>query len=360
MVKKNSAGRAPLFELALANFKELIRQPTTFFFVCIFPFMFLGIFYLIQFMMVEDSYTMGMYAVNPGSVMAQNVSGYMEAADGISYRPFSDESTARKQLEDGGIDVLILLSDGGDEPTQVMAKSENSSAGMIARQILIEAEHALRGSAIQTVGIDGRNLYDPIKSSIPAVLVTAFASLAFFGTATPIIQLRQKGTLRLLGTTPLPKLTFLGGQLLPRLGIALVQMAVMFFLAHRLGFLITDHLPQLVLSSFLGLMMFFSFGYLIGGLLNSPEVASGVLAPLLPLLLIFSGIFIPLELMPDSLARIAKYIPVTYLGDAIGQTMVGAEAVFPLTTSYLIMGGTAALLTLVTAITFRWDLGEAG
>lgn len=357
---KTTVRKSPLFELALANFKELVRQPTTFFFITIFPFMFLGIFYLISFMMAEDTYTIGMYAANPGSVMAQNIEGYMQSSVDIDYRAFGDDAAARKALEDGTVDVLILLADGGGQATQILARSENSAAGMMARQILIEAEHALRGSAIQTVGIDGRNLYDPIKSSIPAVLVTAFASLAFFGTATPIIQLRRQGTLRLLGTTPLPKLTFLGGQLLPRLAIALVQMAVMFLIAHRLGFLITEQLPELVLSSFLGLMMFFAFGYLIGGILNSPEVASGVLAPVLPLLLIFSGIFIPLELMPASLAGVAKYIPVTYLGDAIGQTMVGTDAIFPLTTSYVVMFATAAVLTVATAATFRWDLGEAG
>lgn len=351
----------PLLQLALANLRELIRQPTTFFFILIFPFMFMGIFYLVLSMMTGSDYAIGMYSPQPPGVLAQNVAGYMEAAEGIAYRAVDDENAGRILLEAGEIDALIVLpaQAGGRLSASVIAPSGNSGAGMMARQILLEADHALRGAVIETVGMDGKGLYDPMRASIPAVLITAFASLAFFGTATPTIQLRQQGTLRLLGTTPLSKLTFLGGQLIPRFGIAVLQTAVMFAIAHRMGFLKTDRIPELVISSLLGLLMFFAFGYLIGGLMNSPEVASAILAPLLPLLLIFGGVFLPLEAMPEALAGAARFIPVTYLGDAISQTMVGSEPKFALTTSWAVLLAASALMTAAAAVTFRWDGGES-
>lgn len=197
--------------------------------------------------------------------------------------------------------------------------------------------------------------FDAIRFGMPAILTYAFASLAFFGTASTIIQLRQNGTLRLLQTTPMSRLAFFLSQVPPRLAIAAFQLAVMCGVAAAYGFLGGGALARVLLTSLLALLMLFSCGFLLGGVVNSAEAANGIVAGALPLILMFSGVFIPLEILPKTLQQVAQFSPLTYLADALRQDLVGSVGLHPIATDYLVMGVTAAVLTAIAVRTFRWD-----
>jgi len=247
-----------LRELSATNFRELVRDPTTFFFVLVFPFLFIGMFAFI------------------------------------------------------------------------------SSA---------------------TNGAGGQD-FDGFRFGLPAVLVLAFGQLAFLGTATTMVQLRARGTLRLLALTPLRRLTFIAALVPARVAIAAFQLAIMAALAAATGFLELAQVGRLLVTCVLGLAMLFSLGFLLGGRLSSPEVASGALAGLLPVLLIASGILLPLSMLPAGVAAVADFLPFTYLGDAVRQDLVGGAPLHPIELDWLVMAGSAALFTLLAASTFRWDQGE--
>jgi len=200
--------------------------------------------------------------------------------------------------------------------------------------------------------------FDGFRFGLPAVLVLAFGQLAFLGTATTMVQLRSRGTLRLLALTPLPRLTFIAALVPARLAIAALQLAIMATIAAATGFLEVGQIGRLLLSCTLGLAMLFSFGFFLGGRMSSPEAAAGVLSGLLPVLLIVSGILLPISILPGPLADFADYIPLTYLGDAVRQDLVGSEALHSIGLDYVVMAATAAVFTVLSALTFRWDQGE--
>jgi len=67
------------------------------------------------------------------------------------------------------------------------------------------------------------------------------------------------------------------------------------------------------------------------------------------------GILFPLEYLPDSVVLIAKFIPLTYFGDAIKQLSMDATPVAPLGIDLLILLVTTIIIIFVAVRTFKWD-----
>ncbi|GAA3422849.1 ABC transporter permease [Streptosporangium sandarakinum] len=199
--------------------------------------------------------------------------------------------------------------------------------------------------------------FDPVRSGIPVVLMMAFMSLAFFGTATPLITMRQQGTLRMLGTTPLRRTTFILAQAPVRLAIALVQLAVMSAAALATGFLQPSAIGRLLVTCALGLVMLFAAGYLVAARMRNAELANGVLALAMPVLLMLSGVFLPMEILPEAVRTVAGHLPTTYFADALRQDLTGVAG-GPVVTSWLVMAGVALVAAAGAVSLFSWTDGE--
>jgi ABC-2 type transport system permease protein len=195
----------------------------------------------------------------------------------------------------------------------------------------------------------------PLTFALPAILVFGFGSLAVHGTAAPLVELRRRGTLRLLATTPISRLDFIVAQLPPRLGLVVVQLAIVLPMAVVLGAVHPLDVAPLMLTLLLGLTMLFALGFVVGGRMQSPELVSGLVGGLLPVALMLSGVLLPVDVLPDWLQTLSLASPLTYLGDAVRHDVVGAATRFPLALDLAVVGVTAALLIGLAARSFRWD-----
>ena len=112
------------------------------------------------------------------------------------------------------------------DPTSAAAREV---AVPVISAVLRELEGVLRGAPslittrFTTVTADRLR---PIDSLVPGILAMAVMQLGLFGTAAPLVQLRERKVLRRLGTTPLPRSALLVSQVLHRLTIALVQVVI--------------------------------------------------------------------------------------------------------------------------------------
>jgi ABC-2 type transport system permease protein len=90
----------------------------------------------------------------------------------------------------------------------------------------------------------------------------------------------------------------------------------------------------------------------MGRVVGTPFVVIGnfVLYPLM----IFSGAVVPLEVMPDSVQAISRYLPLTYLVVLLRGLWSGV-AWGDLLAEVAVMAGLALVGTLIVARTFRWD-----
>ena len=105
----------------------------------------------------------------------------------------------------------------------------------------------------------------------------------------------------------------------------------------------------------LGALAFTSIGYVIASFARTEEAANGITSVVQFPLMFLSGIFFPLEIMPDWLRSIATLMPLTYLGDALRQVMVGGAPFVPLGVDVLILGAWLAVCLVISGRFFRWQ-----
>jgi ABC-2 type transport system permease protein len=105
----------------------------------------------------------------------------------------------------------------------------------------------------------------------------------------------------------------------------------------------------------LGALTFLAIGYVIASYARTEESANALTSVVQFPLMFLSGIFFPVEFMPDWLQPVAAALPLTYLGDALRQTMVGGAAYVPLEIDVIVLGGWLLVSFLISARFFRWQ-----
>ena len=194
-----------------------------------------------------------------------------------------------------------------------------------------------------------------LDMSVPAYMAMIIGIVGL--TAVPISAAirREEGVLRRFSATPLRPLTyFLTDVLVPflmtLLGILLlVLVGVVVFKVRFEG-----NILSLLAGIILGSCAFFSLGYALVGLIPSARAVVVIGNVVLYPLMIFSGAMVPLEVMPDMVLTISRYLPLTHLvallrglwfGMGWGETLVEVA----------VLAGIAVVGTVIVARTFRWE-----
>lgn len=157
-----------------------------------------------------------------------------------------------------------------------------------------------------------------IDATLPAFasLVLAITGIMFM----PVnnVTLRESGALRRLRLTPLRPATFITADLTVNFFVGLIGMII----ALGVGWLIfgvspTGNLILIILAASLGLMAFLALGYTLAGLYPSSGAATGIGNVLMILLMLTSGAFVPLRLMPEGVQRVMDYSPIRHFVDLL-------------------------------------------
>jgi ABC-2 type transport system permease protein len=191
---------------------------------------------------------------------------------------------------------------------------------------------------------------------LPGIVGMSLMQLGLFATANVLVELREKQVLRRLGATPLSRTTLLASQVLFRLSIGLVQtlsillVGTVFFHIH-----LQSNLLVLIGVILLGALMFVALGYLISGLARSQDSVSAITNLVQFPMLFLSGIFFPIEVMPQWIRPVVNLIPLTYLADMLRQVMVGATPAFPMWVDLGIVSAWLVVCAVLALKFFRWE-----
>jgi ABC-2 type transport system permease protein len=353
--------REQLGQLILTDLRELVRDKMNFFFVLIFPFLFLFLFLFLSLANGKQTFNLGLVVPQNPDARVQALVNTLEHTPDIEIT-FGTEAYHRQQLELGLESVVLVLPQRLDRTAQlrILSTAEGQAESATLRAIILQALSPSTGPTV-TAEVVGAQSFDPLRYSLPGILIMAFASLGLFGLATPLILQRQRGTLRLLGLTPLSPITYVLAQIISRLAIALAQLVFILGISYFiLGGIPLAKLPGIFLSAFLGIVMLFALGYVLGVVIPTPEAAGGILGGLLAPVLMLTGILLPFNILPPVVLTIARFIPLTYLGDALRQQLLGNPPIASLTFDNLVLLGSSILLILLAARLFRWSQPESG
>lgn len=343
-------------QLALANWRAIVRDRRTLFYSLFFPLSFFAFFAFAG--VVLSSSDVQVVLLADDEVLATAIEA--EARNNVSVHivdvaPLDRLMDVETLIAPVDSVVAVSVSDAGVPEALALVDGPQSSGDKV-RSLLVRA--GLQRDQITLSAPNGDELFDPLRFGLPSVLVLAMSSLALFGTAIPMITLRQRGTLRLLAVTPASRLTFLLAQGPARLVIGAIQLVILGIAAVMASFLEPRAVGLLAVSAMLGLTMTLSFGFLVGSFARNMELATGGLGALLPLVLFLSGVLLPLAALPDQVGTIARFSPFSYLGDVLSRDLVGLDSRYHRLMSYGVMISSTVLATLAAVRLFRWDQGE--
>jgi ABC-2 type transport system permease protein len=226
-------------------------------------------------------------------------------------------------------------------------------------QSLVSAQNQALSGQPPVLSVSEKSIQTEQLSSVsyfvPSILAMALMQLGIFA-AIPLVQQREKLILKRLNATPLPRWTLVGSNVLMRLAIAAVQTVLIMGIGVLVfGVSVAGNLAATVGFVALGAVTFIALGYVIASFARTEEAANGMTSIVQFPLMFLSGIFFPLAFMPEWLRGVATAMPLTYLGDALRQTMVGGTPFVPLGVDLLVLGGWLIVCLGISARFFRWQ-----
>jgi len=336
--------RSAFAELSMTNARELLRDGKTMFFILFFPLFFLALFWFLANTVDADS-PQPVVAVAASAESAQLVTQLEDAgftASELATGQTTDEATAIVTVE--GAEAQVLLS--VDKQPQWRGLVDAIAATGIAK------------SSISAGYSDGSAVFDPLRTSLASIVMVSFLTLALLGTAVPVVALRGKGTLRLLGTTPLRRTTFIAAQTPSRFLLGVGQLALVVIVTAAFGYLTPAAMPRLLVTALLGLAMLFAIGYLIGARAANAEAATTIVSLLIPIALMLSGSVIPLQVFPPQVVAVIEWLPTTVLANALSVDLVGDASAANIPVAWALMAGVTIVAAVLATALFRWDQGE--
>jgi ABC-2 type transport system permease protein len=198
--------------------------------------------------------------------------------------------------------------------------------------------------------------YRFIEFFVPGIIAMAIMTSCLSNALNMNAELRQKGILRKLATTPITGADWLASSIVYQLILSIIS-TVAILLVSYFVFDVRLHIGMwLPLIIVVEVVAFVGIGMLLTPFAKEAESASAVANAFLFPMMFLSGTFFPVEMMPPFLQAFAKLLPLYYVNEALRAAMVFVDDAATLRS----VGVTAAFAAVVfVAGTFRtrWDEG---
>ena len=289
-----------------------------------------------------------------------------------------DEATLRADMLEGDITAVMVIPEGFGQTgsTSVIDLTydgRNAQEAEAARAILgrvldgvfktvadVPPEYRVENWAtVSTTEVAGRG--QGYKGFVvPGIVSLSIMQSALFGLVFTLVRLRNQGVLKRLHATPINPRHYLAGLLFTRMLLLIMQTYVLLFVGIFVsgvevspGYAMfwLEVIPLIILGG----IGFASLGLAVSGIAKTENTAAP-LANIITLPMMFlSGVFIPHSVIPDWVVAFAKWLPLTFLADAMREMVNSGETLF-------VQGGSILGLTIWAIIcfglavrAFRWE-----
>ena len=309
------------------------RDRTALFFGFLFPLLFMALFGVLNF---GGSVRVGLAVIDEAK--NEQSTSFIETLRKIETLRVTTDGARDAELAKltaGDRDlVLVIPSDfriaparpGSSVPTLTLY--ENSAepdaaaiGGAILRSVVTEMSFAATQTApvvaLKREEVTGRNL-KYVDFLTPGILGMTIMQLGISSVAFAFVAERQRGVIRRIMATPIPRRNYIAAHVLQRLILAVVQVLILLAVAvFVFKVTVVGGLGSLLLVAVLGAVVFLCLGFAVTGLLateNQAAVATQIVT--LPQLFL-SGVFFSRDAVPAFLRPVADFLPLTFLNDAL-------------------------------------------
>jgi len=356
--------------LVLANLRSFLRDRLALFWTLAFPILFVVLFGSIFSSNGPSTFKTGWVDQDGTPATAGLRQGF--AATGLLDLRDEALDDALAAMRAGDLAAVIVVPAGtgaamstpGAQPvalavyTDPSQQTTSTTVIQVVSQV-VGAANLVAAGATPVLAVDPRSVQSQQLGAaaffVPSILAMALMQLGVFS-AIPLVEQREKLILKRLGATPLARGTLVASNIVVRLLIALVQTVLIVSIGIALfDVAIVGSLLLTLGFVVLGAVTFIAIGYVIASFARTEEAANGITSVVQFPMMFLSGIFFPIAFMPSFLQPIAALMPLTYLGDALRQVMVGGVPYAPLWLDALVLAGWLVACFVISARWFRWE-----
>ena len=320
-----------MMAITKASLKGVFRSPSAVIFSFVFPLIFILVFGFIG----NSGRVSVRAAFDPKSDTANEVYRNLRNISALNV-VVKDSIGLVRDLEKGRISAIISMKKDPDstKPIQIHLKTSDAvnpqniqvlrsiMDGMIKgmNQAIFPGTPSIAVISDEVVQIEGRT-YRTIDFILPGQLGFSLLSAGVFGVAFIFFSLRQTLVLKRFFATPVRRQYIVLGEALSRVLFGLITAVVILAIGHyAFNFTLVNGwitFFELLVLSFLGLVVFMGFGFIVSGLAKNESVIPPFANLItLPQLLI-GGTFFSTDAFPKWLKSVADIMPLKHLNDAM-------------------------------------------
>lgn len=293
----------------------------------------------------------------------------------LAHSPFLNFADPKKkdiedELTKGRIAAVIdIRQTPGPVPYAVHLRTSSASQREVAQlqpllkyeidsldRMFEKEEHTV--ATVVTTEVPGRR-YKMIDFFLPGMIGFSLIGSAVFGIAFLFYSLRETLVLKRLYATPIKREYIILGESLSKVLFQLLTVVVLIAFGY---FLYGFHLAHGVVTffnmlflSFLGLLVFMGFGFLISGLSKNQNVI-----PIYANIFMFpqyflSGTFFSKSALPAALQPVIQFLPLTALNDSLRNVAFEGSSLLSCWSQILILVVWGVVVYFLTAKFFRWE-----
>lgn len=207
--------------------------------------------------------------------------------------------------------------------------------------------------------IFGAGEAEGVQRVLPGIMTMNLIAASFFGTSFYMVSLRESGLYRRYHVTPVKSITIVTAHAITSMLNIMMAMILQVIVAKLLfGIHIQGSLLLLLLLIFVSAFAFIPLGLIIGSVARDMRIAPAISNILFFPLAFLSGAAMPLFLMPETLQRIAEFLPATYVVEILQDVIIRGVEI----TDYLLPSAILLLTGIIgficSALLFRWESSQ--
>jgi len=199
--------------------------------------------------------------------------------------------------------------------------------------------------------------YRFIEFFVPGIIAMSVMTSSLSGAVTMNAELRQKGVIRKLSTTPITRADWILSNILYQFVLAVISTAAILVVSYGVFSVRLQINAWLIVFLVLEVFAFGGIGMILTRVANEAESAAAAANFIMFPMMFLAGSFFPIEMMPAFLQTIARILPLYYVNEGLRASMVSVDNTAALRYAAMI-GVFAAAVFVVGTTTTKWEEGK--
>ncbi|PAE22766.1 ABC transporter [Bacillus sp. 7894-2] len=321
----------------LAQLKLTLREKQAWFWGIFFPVILMVIFMVIFSENSDEEFKTEVALVdpspNPASEMMISQISELPVFEVKSGNPVTRDK-AEEWVKDQEVDAAIILPESAEASSVFLVVNKENEQGAAAQAVsgildkFVQQANLLAAGASPKYDLQyesitsGTNELDYTDFLLTGMIALSIAQGGMFGMV-DLVEMRRKGLIKRLRMTPANMGIFGLSDMVMRLLFSIVQIILLSLIGVLVfGANLYINPFTLIIVFLIGALSFNALGYFFSSFSKTTEAYMGVANICSFLMMFLSGVFFPIETMPEWIQPISAVLPLTYFADGLRESMV--------------------------------------